>query len=612
MPDNLKQLIGSQVSFSLASDGESMLPLLFPGDKVTYRKVTFRSLKVNDLILISKNRQLFTHRVVYRTERYLITKGDNSHNHDGRIFPSQIWGKVFKVSRHGVTVNPGDVYLLQSGLYLQELRQITKEFDRKKIKYVFLKGLPIHLYYEKQLPQRLYADCDILTVKSDYLKAESVLFKLGFRKEQNSLFSSRYPEDGTVECAYIKLINGFPIIIDLHLDLAFRMGLDALYNKILANQFTEQLLRNRQFIQLENYFFPILNRREQGLYLALHIFRHNYQGVSQFNFLAFFLSKIFKKTDWGDLFRLIKTFQMNKFVYPVFRLLKKYYQVKVPKEFLDEIRPKGKLNGWLNGKIMETDIFGGKGMVESGSLRFIYLFLLSPTPFFQRMLVFFKPKVPRAVFWVVVLKVKNWRQSLMALSERLIALTLLIILAPILLILILVVKMDSKGPAIFRQQRAGKNRRPFTIFKIRTMIQTAETGKSKLVKFNEADGPVFKIKRDPRFTRVGYWIARLSLDELPQLLNIVRGEMAFVGPRPLPMPEALRIAPEFWNRFRALPGLTSTWVTQEIGHQNFRAWMLADLDYLKHRSFGYDLKIIVQTIFKIMRFSLKLLYDRSK
>lgn len=589
-----------------------MLPLLFPGDRITYKKVLFRNLKVNDLVLVSKDQQLFTHRVVYQTTRYVITKGDNSHNHDGRVFPSQIWGKVSKVSRRGVAVNPGEVYLLQSGLYLQEIRRITKEFGRKKIKFVFLKGLPIHLFYEKQLPQRLYADCDLLVTKNDYLKAESVLLKLGFHREQNSLFSSRNPEDGTVECAYIKLINGFPIIIDLHLDLAFRMGLDTLYSKILAGRFTEQLLNNRQLIQLESYSFPILDRIDQGLYLALHIFRHNYQGVNQYKFLAFFLSSVIKKTDWRALSQLIKAYQMANFVYPVFRLLEKYYQVKVPKDFLREIGPKGKLDHWLFRKIMKTDIFGGNGMIESGSLRFIYLFLLSPTPWFKRMLVFLKPKVPKAIFWVVILKLKNWRQKLMGLAERLIALILLIILAPLLLVLILIVKLDSKGPAIFKQRRAGQDRRPFTILKIRTMVQNAEAAKSKLTGLNEADGPVFKIKHDPRFTRVGYWIARLSLDELPQLLNIVRGEMAFVGPRPIPVSEADLIAPEFRGRFRVLPGVTSTWVTQEIGHQNFRAWMLADLDYTKHQSFTYDLKIIMQTMYKIIRFSLQLFNDKNK
>lgn len=168
--------------------------------------------------------------------------------------------------------------------------------------------------------------------------------------------------------------------------------------------------------------------------------------------------------------------------------------------------------------------------------------------------------------------------------EKLIAIILLILLSPLFLILYIAVKMTSKGPFIFKQKRAGKNKKPFYIYKIRTMMENAEKLKSKYNHLNQADGPVFKIHDDPRFTKIGKIIAKIGFDELPQLINILKGEMSFVGPRPFPIEEAKRIPKIYQKRFDVKPGILSSWVAEGAFHNNFKKWMKLDLEDVKNKN----------------------------
>src|SRR3990167_10969761 len=156
--------------------------------------------------------------------------------------------------------------------------------------------------------------------------------------------------------------------------------------------------------------------------------------------------------------------------------------------------------------------------------------------------------------------------------QRILAFVLLVISLPLLTILWILVKLTSKGPFIFKQKRWGKDKRPFYIYKIRTMVENAEYLQSKIQNLNEADGPAFKIAKDPRYTKFGRFLARAGLDELLQLVNIVKGEMAFVGPRPLPIAEAKKVPKKYDRRFSVLPGITSLWVVEGTDHHDFDRW----------------------------------------
>lgn len=128
------------------------------------------------------------------------------------------------------------------------------------------------------------------------------------------------------------------------------------------------------------------------------------------------------------------------------------------------------------------------------------------------------------------------------------------------------------------------------------MIINAENLKHKITNLNEADGPVFKIRNDPRYTRIGKFLSHTGLDEMPQLVNIIKGEMDFVGPRPLPVKEAEKIPKKFEKRFSVLPGMTSPWIVRGAHSLTFDQWMKLDLDYVDKKIFLYDIQIFFETL----------------
>jgi lipopolysaccharide/colanic/teichoic acid biosynthesis glycosyltransferase len=186
--------------------------------------------------------------------------------------------------------------------------------------------------------------------------------------------------------------------------------------------------------------------------------------------------------------------------------------------------------------------------------------------------------------------------------QRVTALFLLIIGSPFFLLLYILIKLTTKNSFLFRQKRLGKNRKPFLIYKIQTMIPGAENLQSSYIHLNTADGPVFKIPNDPRYTHIGKILSKTGLDELPQLLNILKGEMAFVGPRPLPVAEAQKIPKKYEKRFSVLPGITSPWVIKGTHKLTFTEWMQLDLEYVKNKSVLTDIFISFQTIILLFKY----------
>lgn len=176
------------------------------------------------------------------------------------------------------------------------------------------------------------------------------------------------------------------------------------------------------------------------------------------------------------------------------------------------------------------------------------------------------------------------------------SLSLVVLLAPLLGALALAIRFTSPGPAIFRQTRIGLNKRPFTLFKFRTMVADAERRQAALESANEASGPVFKIREDPRVTPLGRFLRRSSLDELPQLFNVLRGDMSLVGPRPLPQRDVAGFR-EDWHRrrFSVLPGITCLWQLSGRSDLSFEQWMELDLEYIDRWSLALDLGILLKT-----------------
>ncbi|WP_348269438.1 sugar transferase [Edaphobacter paludis] len=182
------------------------------------------------------------------------------------------------------------------------------------------------------------------------------------------------------------------------------------------------------------------------------------------------------------------------------------------------------------------------------------------------------------------------------------ALIILVLVSPIMLAAAIAVRMSSAGPIIFVQQRYGHHRKRFPMFKFRTMVADAEKRQAELEVRNEARGPVFKLKADPRITRVGAFLRRTSIDELPQLFNVLRGEMSLVGPRPLPLRDVSHFE-EAWllRRFSIRPGLTCIWQISGRSESSFDDWIKQDLTYIDTWSLALDLKILVMTVPAVLR-----------
>jgi len=173
----------------------------------------------------------------------------------------------------------------------------------------------------------------------------------------------------------------------------------------------------------------------------------------------------------------------------------------------------------------------------------------------------------------------------------------LILLSPLLLVVGILIRLDSKGPIIFAQKRVGLNGKEFKMYKFRSMVVNAEELKDKLKANNEMSGPMFKMKDDPRITKIGRFIRKTSIDELPQLINILKGDMSLVGPRPSLPKEVEKFEPWMLRRLDVKPGLTCYWQVSGRNSIDFENWMKLDIKYVNERSFFLDIKLILKTFF---------------
>jgi len=177
----------------------------------------------------------------------------------------------------------------------------------------------------------------------------------------------------------------------------------------------------------------------------------------------------------------------------------------------------------------------------------------------------------------------------------------LILVSPVMLLAAIAIKLESKGPVYYRSTRVGKNARHFEFLKFRSMCDGAENQRDELEHLNEMDGPVFKITNDPRMTWVGKILRRTSVDELPQLIHVWRGEMSMIGPRP-PIPEeVVQYKPIYRRRLSVTPGITCLWQVRGRNQISFEDWMALDREYIDNISLWMDLKVLVLTIPAVLR-----------
>jgi signal peptidase I len=401
--------------------GTSMLPILHPDDVLYFEKTNFRKVKIDDFILAKKNNHYFVHRVIYKGDSHIVTKGDGNFASDGRIRAHQIIGRVVKVKRADYVFKPDSYYLIQSSYYLKEIIRIKKLLDKNRIRYVFLKGLPLHLHFGKSHPKRLYADCDILVDRKDLGRAHKI-----FTSQDYEVIDSSFAGTANVknlnrsETSYQKKGGLFTINFDVHYEVVFLMtklgNLDALYPQKSVEKLTGEFIGNREIVRIDDEPFYILDKKYLVIYLALHFFHHNFKGAYRLEFLNRILIKArLNKREWGFVTYIINQYHLGNFVLPVFRLLSKYYAADIQERYLRAIafnRPA------VAKTLSSVNIFDEESRMSAGIERFKNIFYLSPRPLWVKTLVFVDPQVIYHVLFVLRQKLSYFSGGLSGNRQR--------------------------------------------------------------------------------------------------------------------------------------------------------------------------------------------------
>ena len=371
--------------------GNSMYPLMKNEDVIHYRPIEFKKISVGDIVVVQKDSVFITHRVVYKNSSSVITKGDNNLKPDQPFGEKDIIGKVYMIQRGRKKVKIEELYLLQSSIYYKEICRLNDELHKARVKFVFLKGLPLHLYYERSYPRRVYADCDILINKKEKNKIEKIIGKFGYKKLYEGPIKVDRAKNLSTEINYFKVVNGIQVVFDIHFAPAFMMTKlninHRFYDPVLLDSLTAHFLQNKRKIRIEHNQFTILQPFELVAYLALHFFHHNYRDMFRLQLIKEILQKDFSASNWNKLGKLIIKYKLQNFIFPVFILLQDYYKVRISSTFLVTIYPGGFLNAILLRRV-KNSVFISQTRFQAGIERFFLLFIFSPQPLYKRLEVF--------------------------------------------------------------------------------------------------------------------------------------------------------------------------------------------------------------------------------
>lgn len=375
-----------------------MRPTLLPGDIVFFKKTPFQRIESGDVIIAKLRSDIFIHRVVFKNFKFLITKGDNNLFIDGKVYSKKYLALAYGIKRKDRLINIETAYFLQSATYMTEILKVKEALEEANINFLFLKGLPLYLFFTNRHPKRIYSDCDLLIDKSEYQKVKKLLTSLGYEQSVHSPSSKL--RDSSPEITFVKNVKGLPVTFDIHLEAVFMMmqlgRLDFLYPQKLIDQFTNQLLKSKRFITINGETFQILSPEYLILYLLLHLFHHNFNGSYRYDLIAKILKK--ERVDWKLFSDVVKSYKLESFVYPTMLLLRRYYQVKLPKLILASLARFKQNHKKIVRMILKEDIFSDDSRLEAGVKRFFYLFLLSPSPIYFKSLTFLNHQVIYLIF----------------------------------------------------------------------------------------------------------------------------------------------------------------------------------------------------------------------
>ena len=328
--------------------GSSMEPLIKNGDIIFFKRNKLREIKDNDIIVAKKGPIYLTHRVVYKTNSYVITKGDANKIPDGRIYKKQIVGKIYQIQRKGITYPLNALYVIQNLAYLKTIEYIKANFDQKKIDHLFIKGLPVYLFYTNQMPERKYADCDILVQEKDFERAKKLLLSNGFRVKKKSGFLANFLAPHLMEEDFSKEENHYPVTIDLHKrPFSYIRKLDfpnSLFPKKLIDSFSRDMFSTKRLVTIGSMKIPIPQRDYLLLFLAVHFFTHTMKMSHRLWLIKEIIKKDYQtRPAWNSFIELVSTFKMGFMIYPAFYYINRLYGATIPESVIKRIKPAGNL-----------------------------------------------------------------------------------------------------------------------------------------------------------------------------------------------------------------------------------------------------------------------------
>jgi signal peptidase I len=395
-------------TFRVKAQGDSMHPLLQNGDLIEYRHVPFSKIRLNDIILVYADDILMTHRVIYKTGNGCITRGDNNRREDILLQKDQVLAKAIRFKRNTMWHEISDVYLSQSTVYIHEIQKLETLLGVHKLDHVFIKGVLVSLRYVGSVPRRIYADCDILVHRDDYLKIKKIFKLLGYKYSliDHPFVSDRNPEHKP-ELNFVKTIQGIPVIFDVHLEPVFLMlqlgGMNHLYPKL--SLLSKYLIERGERVNIKGFRYSVCSKSDQILYLALHIFHHNYTDMIRYQLLDEVIRKCATKEVWKELKDTITTFQLEGYLHLVFILLKKYCKTPLPHSFIPSIKP-SQFKIMVSAIFMKrVNVFSEDSRLKGGIERFILVFLLSPEPLWKKICIFIYPETIRSALKVLKMKI---------------------------------------------------------------------------------------------------------------------------------------------------------------------------------------------------------------
>ena len=383
------KFISQKISFS----GIKSTSILQDEDIVYFKKTNFSQIKTDDIIMTKKRGNTSIAKVIYRTNKFLITKGASENHEDPKIYKNQVIGKATHIRRRNSQFDINHYYLFRSSIYLQEIIKVNRALQSTNVDFLFLKGLPLHLYFEKTYPKRIYRDCDILVDKKQFNRACMVLKRLGYKEEKLPYLAKNLKD--LPEKNYYIVVEGLRVTFDIHREIVFttkNICESIFYPKKDIDEITSKFLGEKISLDIQNEKLPALSFENFFIYTALHLSNHDFRGTFRYELLKKVVGK--KELNYKQISETINRYQLKNYIHPCLVFLSKYYQIKLPYTFIKSVKPDKKNVKFIQENILNEGIFIEHTHYHRITIAdLIKSFYLSPYPLYKKVLKLLNIKI---------------------------------------------------------------------------------------------------------------------------------------------------------------------------------------------------------------------------